>query len=284
MTDVTVKQFAEVVGVPSDRLLAQLVEAGMEIDDVNATISETQKSQLLDFLRESHGKRGAPATGSAPKKITLKRKMHSELHTTVPVARGPAGRAATRGPRTESKTVTVEVRKKRTYVKRADLLAEEQERLEQEAAEKARVEAEEQAGTLVKDLADLRLSEVANQMGLLSEQQWRSFGEKREAIEREAAPAPSRRIGRGWLKPVAGAAIAASVALVAVMAVEPGPGPTLPGPTTGVAAAENNRLLDERLATLDEIDAQLVSIAGRLTTIDRSLTGIDPRLAATDER
>ncbi len=52
MTDVTVKQFAEVVGVPSDRLLAQLVEAGMEIDDVNATISETQKSQLLDFLRE----------------------------------------------------------------------------------------------------------------------------------------------------------------------------------------------------------------------------------------
>ena len=42
MTDVTVKQFAEVVGVPSDRLLAQLVEAGMEIDDVNATISESQ--------------------------------------------------------------------------------------------------------------------------------------------------------------------------------------------------------------------------------------------------
>jgi sigma-E factor negative regulatory protein RseA len=60
----------------------------------------------------------------------------------------------------------------------------------------------------------------------------------REAIEREAAPAPSRRIGRGWLKPVAGVAIAASVALVAVMAVEPGPGPTLPGPTTGVAAAD----------------------------------------------
>ena len=114
MTDVTVKQFAEVVGVPSDRLLAQLVEAGMEIDDVNATISETQKSQLLDFLRESHGKGSTPATGSAPKKITLKRKMHSELHTTVPAARSPVGRSATRGPRTESKTVTVELRKKRT--------------------------------------------------------------------------------------------------------------------------------------------------------------------------
>ena len=51
--------------------------------------------------------------------------MHSELQTTVPAARSPAGRATTRGQRTESKTVTVEVRKKRTYVKRADLLAEE---------------------------------------------------------------------------------------------------------------------------------------------------------------
>jgi translation initiation factor IF-2 len=178
MTDVTVKQFAEVVGVPSDRLLAQLVEAGMEIDDVNATISETQKSQLLDFLRESHGKRGAPATGSAPKKITLKRKMHSELHTTVPVARGPAGRAATRGPRTESKTVTVEVRKKRTYVKRADLLAEEQERQDAEAAERARIEAEEQA----------RLDEArkAREAARQAEEQKRAEEESRQKAEAEA--------------------------------------------------------------------------------------------------
>ena len=61
-----------------------------------------------------------------------------ELQTTVPAARSPAGRTTTRGQRTESKTVTVEVRKKRTYVKRADLLAKEQERQEAEAAERAR--------------------------------------------------------------------------------------------------------------------------------------------------
>jgi len=60
----------------------------------------------------------------------------------------------------------------------------------------------------------------------------------RDAIEREAAPAPSRRIGRGWLKPVAGVAIAASVALVAVMAVNPVPGPILPAQPTGVAASD----------------------------------------------
>jgi translation initiation factor IF-2 len=144
MSEVTVKQFAEVVGVPTDRLLMQLVEAGLEIQDENATITETQKTQLLDFLRESHGKRG-PVTSTVPKKITLKRKSHTELHTSVPVARPPGGRGIVRGAKPEKKTVIVEVRKKRTYVKRTDLLAEEQERQEQEAAEQARLEAEEQA-------------------------------------------------------------------------------------------------------------------------------------------
>ncbi|MDH3526610.1 MAG: translation initiation factor IF-2 [Gammaproteobacteria bacterium] len=144
MTNVTVKQFADVVGVPAERLLVQLVEAGMEIGDENATISESQKTQLLDFLRESHGKRGT-ASNAAPKKITLKRKSLSELQTSVPAARAPGARGALRGARTEKKIVTVEVRKKRTYVKRADLIAEEEDRLEQEAAEKARIEAEEQA-------------------------------------------------------------------------------------------------------------------------------------------
>ncbi len=144
MTEVTVKQFADVVGVPADRLLAQLGEAGMEISDENATISESEKAQLLDFLRESHGKRGA-ATSKAPKKITLKRKSLSELQTSVPAARAPGARGPLRGARTEKKIVTVEVRKKRTYVKRADLIAEEKDREEQEAAEKARIEAEEQA-------------------------------------------------------------------------------------------------------------------------------------------
>ena len=59
MSDVTVKQFAEVVGVPPDRLLVQLGEAGLSVNDENATISDDEKIQLLDFLRQSHGKRGA---------------------------------------------------------------------------------------------------------------------------------------------------------------------------------------------------------------------------------
>ena len=144
MSDVTIKQFAEVVGVPADRLIVQLGEAGLDIGNEDATISESQKTQLLDFLRESHGKQGALGA-AGPRKITLRRKSHSVLHTTVPAARPPAGRGTLRGARTEKKAVVVEVRKKRTYVKRADLLAEEDERLKQEAAEQARIEAEEQA-------------------------------------------------------------------------------------------------------------------------------------------
>jgi translation initiation factor IF-2 len=144
MTEVTVKQFAEVVGVPTDRLLTQLVEAGLQVTDENATISDSEKTRLLEFLRQSHGKRSSLSVGGASK-ITLKRKTQSELRATVPAGRGPAGRGALRTARPEAKTVTVEVRKKRTYVKRADLVAEEQERLDQEAEEKARLRAEEEA-------------------------------------------------------------------------------------------------------------------------------------------
>jgi len=140
MSEVTVKQFAEVVGVPPDRLLMQLGEAGLTVSDENATISDNEKTQLLDFLRQSHGNRGAlPAGGGS--KITLKRKTQTELRAKVPAGRGPAGRNAAR-TRPEARTVAVEVRKKRSYVKRADLMAEEQQRLDAEAAEQVRIKAE----------------------------------------------------------------------------------------------------------------------------------------------
>jgi translation initiation factor IF-2 len=169
MTEVTVKQFAEVVGVPTDRLLVQLGEAGLAINDENATISDTEKTQLLDYLRKSHGKRGSLSAGG-PSKISLKRKTQSELRATIPAGRGPAGRGALRTARPEARTVTVEVRKKRTYVKRAELVAEEQERLNREAEEQARLQAEIQA----RDEAERKQREEAR----------RRFEEEREAEER----------------------------------------------------------------------------------------------------
>jgi translation initiation factor IF-2 len=198
MSEVTVKQFAEVVGVPTDRLLAQLGEAGLEIQDENATITETQKTQLLDFLRESHGRRG-PIIGAAPKKITLKRKSHTELHTSVPAARPPGGRGAVRGAKPETKTVIVEVRKKRTYVKRTDLMAEEQERQDQEAAERARLEAEEQARIeaarkereeALRREEEAKRAEQESRLKAEEEQKRKAVEETRKVTHAKAGPRP----------------------------------------------------------------------------------------------
>jgi translation initiation factor IF-2 len=107
MSDVTIKQLAAVLGTPVDKLLAQLAEAGMNFSDPEQSISSTEKVKLLGFLRRNHGK-GEPATeDSAPRQVTLKRRTVSEL-TVNPGQRGSA-----------SKTVNVEVRQKRTYVKRS---------------------------------------------------------------------------------------------------------------------------------------------------------------------
>ncbi len=133
MTDVTVRQFADVVGLPVERLLTQLGEAGLAISDADEKITDKEKVQLLNYLRKSHGKSESTGAVAQPKKITLKRKTHSELRT-VSSRSGSA-----------SKTVSVEVRKKRTYVKRADLVAEEKERQEKQAEEQAKVLAEREA-------------------------------------------------------------------------------------------------------------------------------------------
>ena len=140
MSDVTVKQFAEVVGIPVDRLLAQLGQAGLRISNADSKITDSEKMELLTYLRKSHGKSAAAGGEAGPGKITLKRKTHSEIR--IPVA---TGRGAPRGVPASAKTVTVEVRKKRTYVKRSEVLAEEAKRQAEEEAERARLEAEREA-------------------------------------------------------------------------------------------------------------------------------------------
>ncbi len=126
MADTTVKKLADVVGTPVDKLLMQMKEAGLPHEDADALVNDDQKQQLLSHLRKSHG-----AADTEPKKITLKRKTQSTIKTT-----GSSGKA---------KTVAVEVRKKRTYVKREVLEEQERERQEQERLEAERIAAEEAA-------------------------------------------------------------------------------------------------------------------------------------------
>ena len=101
MADVTVSQLAETVGAPVDRLLQQMQEADLPQSKADDVVSESQKQTLLAHIKKSHGE-----TSGSPKKITLKRRTLSTLKTG-----GSAGRG---------RTINVEVRKKRTYVRRAE--------------------------------------------------------------------------------------------------------------------------------------------------------------------
>jgi translation initiation factor IF-2 len=108
MPEITVRQFADVVGISVERLLEQLQEAGLEAKSAEDAITDEEKSNLLVHLRKKHGKDDS----AEPRKITLKRKTSSEIK--VPLA--TQGRGKTR-----SKTVNVEFRRKRTYVKRSTI-------------------------------------------------------------------------------------------------------------------------------------------------------------------
>lgn len=126
MTQVTVKELATVVDTPVERLLQQMREAGLSHSSAEQVVTDSEKQALLAHLKGSHGDKV-----EEPRKITLQRKTTSTLKV--------AG----------SKTISVEVRKKKTFVKRSpeELEAEKQRELEaqQAAAEAERLKAEEEA-------------------------------------------------------------------------------------------------------------------------------------------
>ena len=130
MAEVTVKQLAQVVGTPVDKLLVQLGEAGVTKSSESDSVSDAEKQKLLTHLRRSHGK---DESASAGRKITLRRKSVSEIKV------DPSGR----------KTVNVEVRGRRTYVKRGESSNQEEQptqtrapsELERKQAEMAELEA-----------------------------------------------------------------------------------------------------------------------------------------------
>ncbi|MCU7914663.1 MAG: translation initiation factor IF-2 [Candidatus Thiodiazotropha sp. (ex Gloverina cf. vestifex)] len=149
MSEVTVAQLAKVVGISADRLMEQLADAGIQAKDPEDKISDEEKSKLLQHLRESHGKKKTAAI-SSPSKVTLRRKTVSELRQPTGSGRSTLNRSAPAA----SKTVSVEVRKKRTYVKRAAVESDEtkvkdaeeaRKALDEQARQKAEFEAEVEA-------------------------------------------------------------------------------------------------------------------------------------------
>ncbi|HTC44418.1 MAG TPA: translation initiation factor IF-2, partial [Steroidobacteraceae bacterium] len=194
MADVTVSQFAQVLKVPVDRLIVQLDQAGIKVEGPDARISDEAKLELLSHLRKSHG---SDEQSGSPSKITLKRKTQSELKL-----------ASTQG---RARTVNVEVRRSRTYVKR-DVLEEqnrqnledgdskrreaeeaerkEQERLEAERRENERVEAENRR-RIEEEQNRKKAQEDARRA---AEQQAREDAERREREQQRHVPEEPREL------------------------------------------------------------------------------------------
>jgi translation initiation factor IF-2 len=186
MSKVTVSQLADVLGVDSKKLLTQLNDAGIEASSGDDAVSNDDKKKLLAYLRASHGKVESDAT--APRKVTLKRKTVSEL------------RVSGQGPRASTRTVNVEVRKRRTYVKREvvqeqmgtdDADREQAKKLLEES--RAKRAAEEQA---VKDAAEKAKKEQEEKERLIAEEQARQQAEEkdRQEAEEKAKQEEARRL------------------------------------------------------------------------------------------
>ncbi len=205
MSAVTISQLASDVGVPVDRLLKQLNEAGITKSSESDEVTAEEKKQLLEFLRGSHASASSPAKAAdSGKKITLKRKTTSELSqgaksTGRPPLRGTAART--------SKTVKVEVKRKRTFVKsegaenKSEELMQEAEqakkaledqarqREELDALNDARIRAEKerlQQEQAEKDAAEAARIKAEEETARKEAEEKRAEAEKQKRAEREA--------------------------------------------------------------------------------------------------
>ena len=138
MAEVTVNELAKTVGASVDRLLLQMKEAGLSHSSADATVSDEEKQVLLAYLKSLHGEKSGE-----PKKIVLRRKTMSTLKSG------------------SKKTVNIEVRKKRTYVKRSEEELESQAKAEaEELARREQAVKEVEFGTGIDDIEEKRQSAI----------------------------------------------------------------------------------------------------------------------------
>ncbi|MBN9116976.1 MAG: translation initiation factor IF-2 associated domain-containing protein, partial [Pandoraea sp.] len=167
MASINVAQFAAELKMPAGVLLEQLKAAGVEKLSADDSLTEADKARLLEHLRRSHG-----AGDGDKKKITLTRRQTSEIKQA-----DATGKA---------RTIQVEVRKKRTFVKRDDVA---------EGAESAAAAAEDEALRQREEDARReaeRLAAEAAELKLRQEQLEREEAERREREEKEAAERRAR--------------------------------------------------------------------------------------------
>jgi translation initiation factor IF-2 len=180
MAVTTVAQFAAELNRPATTLLEQLQSAGVEMQSVEDVLTEGDKERLLTFLRSSHGTAGAER-----KKITLTRKSTSEIKQA-----DSSGRA---------RTIQVEVRKKRVFVKRDEgsgmVEAPAASAIDEEELRRREEEASRQAELLRRqeeELAEKRRQREEKEQREAEEARARAEAAERQAAELAAAQAQQR--------------------------------------------------------------------------------------------
>ena len=243
MAVTTVAQFAAELNRPAGTLLEQLQSAGVAKKSPDDALTESDKERLLEHLRNAHGTNSADR-----KKITLTRKSTSEIKQA-----DASGKA---------RTIQVEVRKKRTFVKRDDMpagvddaaaaaleeaelqrredeanaQAEQLRRQEEELAEQARQRAErerqerEAAEAAAKAAAEARAAAEAEAARQAAEAAAKAAAAA--AIEKAASPAPAPAPAAAKTVPTAGKSAPAAAALPPAVA----PAPAAAAPAAAVPA------------------------------------------------
>jgi len=154
MSTITIKAFAQQIGIESERVVKQLADAGVAGKSVDDSLTDQEKRQLLDFLRGGTAAAPAPTPASSRGKISLKKKTTSEIQQTSKTG--------------IARTVQVQTKKRRTFVKR--------EVLEQEEAERQEIEAQRQVDAKAQAEQERIAAEAAQQAE-----------EERQRLEAEAA-------------------------------------------------------------------------------------------------
>jgi len=185
MAVTTVAQFAAELNRPAATLLEQLQSAGVPKGAPEDVLTEADKERLLDHLRTAHGSAGADR-----KKITLTRKSTTEIKQA-----DASGKA---------RTIQVEVRKKRTFVKRDEVGGDDAAAAAQEEAELARREEEARAQAEALRLQEEQLAEARR----LREEQERREREEAEVRAAAAAEKAARELAE---REAAGSGAAAPV-------------------------------------------------------------------------
>ena len=178
MASNNVAQFATELKMSADLLLTQLRAAGVEKKSTSDSLTKEDKDRLLEHLRRSHGS----AVDNEKKKITLTRKETTEIKQADATGK--------------SRTIQVEVRKKRTFVKRDEVVADDAAArtpaAEPEEVEVNEEEARREAELIARQEAELR--EKQERLAKLEAEKEAQAKAMREAAEAEAAKAEAERL------------------------------------------------------------------------------------------